>query len=180
MFRKDPVGSCFIATKNFTQFHQMRPCVETGRERPGAGAVPPRICLFFLSYSRNHLFSCIICMCRRVPQDTSGIRVTINDESPSVLASLLKIIWKNFLSIRRVRQVSPNKKRVGGSCEFKNSQQTPRTSHATPRIKKKPSTPLICWWYTLTSHSPLKKSKKRHSDANTHLHKNWTKMFEPL
>ena len=107
MFRKDPVGSCFIATKNFTQFHQMRPCVETGRERPGAGAVPPRICLFFLSYSRNHLFSCIICMCRRVPQDTSGIRVTINDESPSVLASLLKIIWKNFLSIRRVRQVSP-------------------------------------------------------------------------
>ena len=106
MFRKDPVGSCFVATKNFTNIQQYRPCVETGSLSFHS---PITVSCYPL------MFFCILL--RLVPPDTSGIHVTENDESRSVHVSPRKIIWKNFLSMRPVRQVSsapPKVRRRGG------------------------------------------------------------------
>ena len=106
MFRKDPVGSCFVATKNFTNIQQYRPCVETGSLSFHS---PITVSCYPL------MFFCILL--RLVPPDTSGIHVTENDESRSVHVSPRKIIWKNFLSMRPVRQVSSAPPKSEGGAE---------------------------------------------------------------
>ena len=85
MNRRDPVGVCHIARKNFTEFRQFRPCVESG------------------NFSSKDL---ICCVGRPAHRDTSGFQEILSDVNRSVHVTLQKITLPIFLSILLVNQVS--------------------------------------------------------------------------